>query len=189
MAMTMDEMPAIGQTNKNVFWGILLVGLLALTGLVALASRGAIAMAATIPVPFTVQTTSLTGTNFQMFPGLSSADGQTPVAVTKLDAKIVGMVVTKAFSFAGHTVTVTLKAGTDQNNPVVASGLMMDANSLNVDTASFNNMILNAGSTAGTGGLGINADSATLSNATINSPYLVANSITLTGLSVNISIS
>ena len=185
MAITMD-MPAIGQTNKNVFWSILLVGLLALTGLVALASRGAIAMAATIPVPFTVQTGTLTGTNFQMFPGVSSADNTSPVAVTRLDAQIINMIVTKSFSFAGHTVTVTLKAGTDPQHPVTASGLMMDANSLNVDSATFQNMSLNAG---GTGGLAIDAPNATLTNATINSPYLLANSITLTGLSVNISIS
>lgn len=184
MAMTMDDMPAIGQINKNVFWSILLVGLLALTGLVSLASRGAIAMAATIPVPFTVQTGTLTGTNFQQFPGVSSADKQSPVAVTKLDAQITNMTITKSFSFLGHTVTVKLNSGT--KHPVSIQGLMLDANSLNVDTASFQNLSLNAG---GTGGLELTAPSTTLTNSTINSPFLMASSITLTDLSLNISMS
>lgn len=182
MATTMDT-PMIGQINKNLFWSILLIALLALTALVTLASRGAIALAATIPVPFTVQTTSLIGSNFKMFPGLSSADQQTPVAVTQMNASISGMTITKSFSILGHTITVKLNAG--GSTPVTANGLTLDANSLNIKTATFQNMALNAG---GTGGLEIDAPGADLHGATINSPYLLANSITLTDLSLAISI-
>lgn len=181
--MDMD-MPGIGQTNTTVFWSVLLVALLALTGLATLASSGAVALATAIPVPFTVQTTSLIGTNFKMFPGVSSADNTSPVAVTQLDAQISNMVITKSFSLFGHTVTVKLNAGTQ--TPVSIKGLTLDASSLNVNTASFQNMSLNAG---GTGGLEIDAPSATLTGSTINSPYLLANQITLTNLSLNISIS
>lgn len=182
MAMSMD-MPMIGQINKNLFWSILLIALLALTALVSLASRGAIALAATIPVPFTVQTTSLTGSHFKMFPGLSSADNSTPVAVTQMDASISGMTITKSFAVLGKTITVKLTAG--GSTPVTANGLTLDANSLNVNTAQFQNMSLNAG---GNGGLEIDAPGANLHGATINSPYLLANSITLTDLGLAISI-
>lgn len=188
MATTMD-LPDIGQTNKALFWSILLVALLAFAGLLTLASSGAIALAATIPVPFTVQTSSLSGTGVQMYPGLSSSSDGSPVAVMKLDASIVGMTVTKSFSAMGHTITVTLKAGPDSQHAVTANGLMMDANSLSADSASFQNMSLDSGSTLGTGGLGIGATTANITNATIQSPFLTANSITLTGLSINISIS
>ncbi|HEX4714029.1 MAG TPA: hypothetical protein VH164_03785, partial [Ktedonobacteraceae bacterium] len=81
MTTSMDDLPMIGQVNKNLFWSILLVALLALTGMVTLASRGAIAMATTIPVPFTVQNSTLSGTNFKLYPGISPADHRTPVAV------------------------------------------------------------------------------------------------------------
>lgn len=178
------NMPAIGQTNKTVFWSVLLVALLALTSLGTLASNGAIAMATAIPVPFSVQTATLTGTNFKMFPGISSADHTSPVAVTQLDAQITNMVITKSFSLFGHTVTLKLSAGSQ--TPVIIKGLTLDASSLNINTASFQNMILNAG---GTGGLEIDAPSATLTGSTINSPYLLANQITLTNLSLSISVS
>lgn len=178
------EMPAIGQTNKTVFWSVLLVSLLALTGLVSLASGGSLALAAAIPVPFTVQSSSLTGTNFKMFPGVSAADNKSPVAVTQLDAQISNMVITKSFSFFGHTVTVKLNAGSQ--TPVSIKGLTLDASALNVNTAAFQNMSLNAG---GSGGLEIDAPSATLTGSTINSPYLLANQITLTNLSLSISMS
>lgn len=185
MTASMDDLPTIGQVNKNLFWSILLVALLALTGMVALASRGAVALAATIPVPFTVQSTTINGSNFKLFPGVSPADNSSPVAVSQLNASITGMLITKQFNVLGHTVTIKLSAGGAGSSPVVANGLTMDANSLNIGTAQFNNLTLNAG---GTGGLEQDASTAILSNATISSPYLLANSLTLPGLSVSLSI-
>lgn len=185
MTTSANDLPMIGQVNKNLFWGILVVALLALTGMVTLASRGLVAMAATIPVPFSVQSTTIVGTNFKLYPGVSGADNTTPVAVSQLDASITGMVITKSFSLFGHTVTVNFSAG-NSGTPVTATGLTMDANSLNIGSASFSNMTLSA---AGTGGLEQDASNATLNNASITSPYLAANSITLPNLSVSLSIS
>ena len=192
MTMSMDDLPMIGQVNKNLFWSIMLVALLAMTGMVALASRGAVAMAAAIPTPFTVQSTTITVASqngeppFALYPGISPADGQSPVAVSRLDnASIVNMVITKSFSFAGHTLTVKLAAG-GNGTPVSINGLVMDANSLNVGSATFSHLTLSAG---GIGGLEQDASSATLSNSSISSPYLLANSITLPSLAVTLSIS
>jgi hypothetical protein len=178
------DMPLIGQTRKTLFWSILLVALLALTLLISLASRGAIAMASTIPVPFLLTNQSLTARNFKLYPGISSADKSTPVAIQQLDATVKGLVITKKFSIMGRTVTMTMSAGS-KATPVTASGLTIDANSVNVDSVQFTNMTLSA---AGTGGLENDASIGTFSNVVINSPFLLANSITLPDLSVAISI-
>lgn len=183
MATTMNmDLPMIGQTRKTLFWVILLIALLALSALVNLASRGAIAMAATIPVPFTTTNQSIRATNFRLYPGVSQADKSSPVVVQQLDATITGMKVIKKFSLMGHTITFTMSAG--NSTPVTASGLTIDANSLNVDNVHFSNMTLSAG---GNGGLENDASSATFTNATIISPFLLANSMTLPGLSISLS--
>lgn len=182
MATTLD-LPAIGQTRRMIFWLVLLVALLALTALVGLTSRGAVALAATIPVPFTVTNSTLKGSNLRLYPGVSQADNGTPVAVNQLDATMVNMVVTKNFNILGRTVTLKLSAGTG-DTPVTADGLTLDATSLSMDNAQFGNLSLNAG---GNGGLEMDSDTLTFTNPTITSPYLLANSITLPGLSLAIN--
>jgi hypothetical protein len=180
---TMDmDLPMIGQTRKTLFWTILLIALLALTALVSLASRGAIAMAAEIPTAFTVSNQSIKATNFKLYPGVSSADKSTPVVVQQLDATITGMKITKQFTLLGRTITFTMTAG--NSTPVTANGLLMDANSLKVDQVQFTNMTLSA---AGQGGLENDASSASFTNALIESPFLLANSISLPGLSISLS--
>jgi hypothetical protein len=181
--ITGADLPMIGQTRRTLFWVILLIALLALTALVNLASRGAIAMAATIPVPFTTVNQQIKATNFKLFPGVSQADKSTPVVVQQLDATITGMKVIKSFSLAGHTITFTMTAG-DHGTPVTASGLTMDASSVNVGNVQFSGMTLSAG---GSGGLENDASSATFTNATIVSPFLLANSMTLPGLSISLN--
>lgn len=182
--MNMDaDLPMIGQTRKSLFWVILLIALLALTALVNLASRGAIAMAATIPMPFTTTNQSIQARNFKLYPGISQADKSTPVVVQQLDATIVGMKVIKTFSVMGHTVTFTMSAG-DHGTPVTTNGLLIDANSVKVDNVQFNNMTLNSNAN---GGLENDAGTATFTNATIISPFLLANSMTLPGLSVSLT--
>jgi hypothetical protein len=180
--VTTTELPVIGETRRNIFWTVLLIALLALTALISLASRGAIAMAAEIPVPFTTTNQLIRGSNFKLYPGVSSADKNTPVVVQQLDATITGMKVIKQFSILGHTVTFTMSAG--NSTPVTASGLTIDAKSLHVDSVRFSNMTLSAG---GNGGLENDASSAVFTNATITSPFLLANSMTLPGLSISLS--
>lgn len=182
--VTTTDLPTIGETRKDIFWIVLLIALLALTALVSLASRGAIAMAAEIPMPFTTTNQLIRGTNFKLYPGVSSADKSTPVVVQQLDATITGMKVIKRFSFLGRTVTFIMSAG--NSTPVTASGLTIDANSLYVDSVHFSNMTLSA---SGNGGLENDASSATFTNATITSPFLLANSMTLPGLSISLSFS
>lgn len=182
MAITTDDLPMIGQTRKTLFWVILLIALLALAAMVNLASRGAIAMAAAIPVPFTTTNQQIKATHFRLYPGVSQADKSTPVVVQQLDATITGLKVIKKFNFMGRTITFTMSAG--NSTPVTASGLMIDANSLNVNQVQFQNMTL---SSSGSGGLENDASSATFTNATIISPFLLANSMTLPGLSISLS--
>ena len=182
MASSMNDLPMIGQVNKNLFWSILLVALLALTGMVTLASRGAIAMATTIPVPFTTTNQLLKATNFKLYPGFSEADKTTPVAIQQLDGTITGMVITKKFSLLGRTLTFKMTAG--NSTPVTVSGLTIDATSVNVSSVQFSNMTLSAG---GTNGLENDASNATFTNVVINSPFLLANSITLPDLAVSVN--
>jgi hypothetical protein len=182
MAITTDNLPVIGQTRRTLFWVILLIALLALAALASLASRGAIAMAAAIPVPFTTTNQQIKATHFRLYPGVSQADKSTPVVVQQLDATIAGLKVIKKFTLLGHTVTFIMSAGT--STPVTASGLMIDANSLNVNQVQFQNMTLSA---SGSGGLENDASSATFTNATIISPFLLANSMTLPGLTISLS--
>lgn len=183
MIATNPDLPMIGQTRRTLFWVVLLIALLALTALMGLTSRGAIALAATIPVPFTVTNSTLKGTHLRLFPGVSQADKGTPVAVNQLDATMVNMVVTKNFSMLGRTVTLKLSAGTG-DTPVTANGLTLDATSLKMDNAQFNNLSLDTG---GAGGLEMDSSSLTFTNPIITSPYLLANSITLPGLSLAIN--
>ncbi len=183
MVTTTDmDLPMIGQTRKTLFWVVLLIALLALSALVGLASRGAIAMAATIPVPFTTVNQSIKATNFKLYPGISQADKSSPVIVQQLDGTINGMKVIKTFTLLGHTITFTMTAG--NSTPVTVSGLTIDANSVNVSQVQFSGMTLSSG---GSGGLENDASSATFNNVTIVSPFLLANSMTLPGLSVSLS--
>lgn len=183
MVTTTDmDLPMIGQTRRTLFWVILLIALLALSALVGLASRGAIAMAATIPVPFTTTNQSIKATNFKLYPGVSQADKSSPVIVQQLDATITGMKIVKQFNLMGHTITFTMTAG--NSTPVTANGLTIDANSVNVSQVQFTGMTLSSG---GNGGLENDASGATFNNVTIVSPFLLANSITLPDLAVSLS--
>lgn len=178
-----NETVVVGATDRKIFWGVFLASLVVLSIMVGAISQGAIAMAAAIPVPMTVQAGTLQGTNFHLFPGLSQADNATPVAVNQMDATITNLTISKSLSVPViGTITVTLTAG-NKGTPVNISSLTTDISSLNTSSASFSNM---AFSTAGTG-LDQTAASATLNNATISSPFLMASNITLPGLSLSIT--
>ena len=72
----------------------MLVSLLLLGGMTALISKGAIAMAAAIPVPVTVRASSIKTTSFRLYPGISQADSRSPVAVNQLDGTLSNLVLT-----------------------------------------------------------------------------------------------
>ncbi|HLG74808.1 MAG TPA: DUF6230 family protein [Ktedonobacteraceae bacterium] len=183
MSPTLD-MPMIGQTNRNIFWIVLLVALLVLTGMLALVERGAVAVAAAIPVPFVVKGQTLNGSNFHLYPGVSGADNTTPVGVVQMNTTITDLTIIKTFNVPVlGNVNLTLTAG-DNGTPVSISGLTIDSTGMNLSQAQFSGMSINA---SGTGGFEIGSSSATFTNATINSPYLLINSITLPGLSISLS--
>jgi len=171
-----------GRTDRKVFWIVLMLSLFALTGMVSLVSKGAIAMAAAVPVPFTIQATTLSGRNFHLYPGISQADNSTPVAVNQMDCTIADLVITKPISIPGlGTITVKMSAG--NGTPANLTGLTTDVAALGTSSAVFQGLSINTGPDA----LDLTAPTATLNNPNISSPYLLVNSITLPGLSLSLS--
>jgi hypothetical protein len=179
-----EEAPVIGSVNRSIFWSVMLVALMVLGGMGILVSRGAVAMAATLPVPFTVQASTLKANSFRLYPGLSKADNSTPVGVNQIDGTISDLTISKTIAMpVMGNVTVAIKAGHD--TPVNVSGLTTDVSALSASGANFQNQSIS--SNANGNAFEIDASSATLTSANINSPYLFANSITLPGLSLSIS--
>jgi hypothetical protein len=180
--MTQD-LPQIGETNRNIFWVVLLIALLIVSGMVSLAERGAVAFAAAIPAPFVVKGQTLQGSNFHLFPGVSQADNSTPVGIIQMDTTITNLQIIKSFDVpVVGTVTLTLSAGT--GTPVTIKGLTIDSTSLSLSQAQFTNQMINA---SGQGGFEISSSSALFTNSTINTPFLLIDSITLPDLSISLS--
>ncbi|GLV53564.1 hypothetical protein KDH_04170 [Dictyobacter sp. S3.2.2.5] len=178
-----EQQPVIGRVNRSIFWSVMLVALLVLGGITTLISKGAIAMAAAVPVPVTVTASSIKTTRFRLYPGISQADNTSPVAVNQLDGTLANLVITKIVPLPViGNVTVTLKAG--QNTPVSTTGLTTDLAGLSSDSATFGGQAVS--SNANGNAFEIDAQSATLNNITINAPYMIANSMTLPGLSLSV---
>lgn len=176
-----EQNPAIGAINRSIFWPVMLVALLLLGGIATLISRGAIAMAAAVPVPVTVTSSMIKTTKFRLYPGISQADGASPVAVNQLDGTLANLVITKTVSLPViGNVTVTLKAG--QNTPVSTTGLTTDLAALSSESATFGGQSVS--SNANGNAFEIDAQTVTLNNITINAPYMIANSMTLPGLTL-----
>jgi hypothetical protein len=178
--------PMVGRTNRKIFWSVMLAATVMLGFLFSGVSSGLIAMAANLPIPFTITAKSLTGTNFHLYPGISSADGKTPVVVNTLDGSLTDQVISKSFQILGKTITFKLSAGT--KTPVTVTGLVTDISALSADSAHFQNLVLSTDPGLGVG-LDQKATSVTLTNLNISSPYLSANTITLPDLTVSLTIS
>ncbi len=180
--MTQD-IPQIGETNRNIFWVVLLIALLILAGMVSLVSRGAIAIAAAIPVPFVVKGQTLQGSNFHLYPGISQADHATPVGIIQMDTTITDLQIIKSFTVPViGKVTLTLSAGS--STPVTIKGMTVDSTGMTLDQAQFSGLSINAN---GQGGFEIGSSTSTFTNSTINTPYLLINSITLPNLALSLS--
>ncbi len=179
----LEQNPAIGAVNRSLFWTVVLVALLLLGGIATLVSRGAIAMAAAVPVPVTVTSSMIKTTKFRLYPGISQADGASPVAVNQLDGTLSNLVITKTVSLPViGNVTVTLKAG--QNTPVSTTGLTTDLAALSSESATFGGQSVS--SNANGNAFEIDAQTVTLTNVTISAPYMIANSMTLPGLTLSV---
>ncbi len=176
------ETPMIGKTDLKTFWLVFLAGMFLLSGLLVMVSQGAVAMAAAIPVPFSVQASTLNGSNFKLYPGLSQVDNASPVGVSQMDCTINSLVISKKLPVP-MVGDVSINLGAGKNIPVSINGLTIDMASFGVDEAKFSNLLLSSGGQ----GMDLNAPKTTLNNANINSPYLIASNITLPNLTLTIN--
>jgi hypothetical protein len=177
----------VGKTDRRVFWGVILAAIIGQIIIFSGISSGLIALAASLPVPMTITATTLTGTNFHLYPGVSSADNTTPVAINTLDGSLSNQVISKSVTILGKTVTLKLSAGTQQT-PATVTGLVTDVSAFGAGTAHFDNLIISTNPDLGAG-FDQKASSVRFNNITITSPYLSASSITLPNLTVAITIS
>jgi hypothetical protein len=176
----------VGKTDSRIFWSVILAATIGQIIIFSGISSGLIALAASLPIPMTITATSLTGTNFHLYPGVSSADNATPVAINTLDGSLSNQVITKSVTILGKTVTLKLSSGT--TTPATVTGLVTDVSAINANTAHFQNLILSTNPDLGAG-FDQRATSVHFNNITITSPYLSASSITLPNLTLSITIS
>lgn len=174
----------IGKTDVRIFWGVMLVASLFLAFLVHEISSGAVALAMNAPIAFTMTGAELDGSNFALYPGVSSADNSTPVAINQMNATVKSLVISKQITLPGAgTFTLKMAAGSG-NTPVSISGLKADVGAFQSGNFSATNLTLN---TAGTNGFEQDAGSVVINNPDISIPYMSMNSTTLPGLTVSIS--
>ena len=174
----------IGKTDARIFWGVMLVASLFLAFLVHEISSGAVALAMNDPVSFTMTGTELDGTNFKLYPGISSADNSSPVAINQMDGTVKSMVISKQISLpVAGTFTIKMSAG-NGNTPVSMTGLKADVGAFQSGSFTASNLTL---STGGINGFEQDAGSVVIANPDINLAYMSLNSTTLPGLTVSIS--
>src|SRR5579884_2568851 len=140
----------VGKTDRKIFWSVILAATIGQIIIFSGISSGLIALAASLPVPMTITATTLTGTNFHLYPGVSSADNTTPVAINTLDGSLSNQVISKSVTILGKTVTLKLSAGTQQT-PATVTGLVTDVSAFGAGTAHFDNLIISTNPDLGAG--------------------------------------
>lgn len=180
-----EQVPLVGRTRRLIYSLTLLVSFTLLIILGVLVAKGEIAVAATLPGSFNIKATTLSGTGFNLTPGIINGK---PVAVNTLaTASITNEVITKTIPLGGGiVVNVTITSGGGSGGPATASNLVTDIITQGADSATLKNFKLTDVTTP----LDLiqqTADSVTLTNVSIDSPFLSASSITLPNLSINIS--
>ena len=174
----------IGKTDKRIFWGVMLVASLFLAFVVHEISSGAIALAMNAPIAFTMTGSELDGSNFALYPGISSADNSTPVAINTMNATVKSLVISKQITLPGAgTFTLKMAAGSG-NTPASITGLKADVGAFQSGNFTASNLSLN---TAGINGFEQDAGSVVITNPDITIPFMSVNSTTLPGLTVTIS--
>lgn len=182
-----EQIPLVGKTRRLVYSLTLLVSFTFLIILGALVAKGAIGVAATLPGTFNIKATTISGTGFNITPGIINGNA---VAVNTLTtATITNQTITKNISLGGGiVVTVTISAGGGPGGPAIASNLVTDIINQGADSATLTNFQL-SDVNQGFDLVQQTADSATLTNVSIDSPFLSAGSITLPNLALNVSVS
>ncbi|WP_051343898.1 DUF6230 family protein [Alicyclobacillus herbarius] len=166
-----------GKTSWKHFWAVMALALIALAGLTAMISKGMVALASTLPMPFTIYADSITGDNFSLVPNYDRSHGGA-ISVIKMDQTLHNMTITKSVSIAGHTLSLNISAGS--GSPVQGSGVLVDASDIQAGVNSFDGMVMDANS-------GISAKGITLKDATLQVPYLSADSMTLPDMHLSVS--
>jgi hypothetical protein len=168
-----------GRTDWKRFWAVIVVAFALLAGITTMVAKGMVALASTLPLPFTIKSSSIHGSNFTLVPGIAKSDGQTPVSVIQMDGTMQDMQITKSIDLpGGGTLNLTISAGS--HTAVSGNGLTIDAASVAADSQSFDKLTMDSGK-------GLSAPSFDMKNATLQVPYLYANSITLPDLNLSVS--
>jgi hypothetical protein len=178
-----EQETVIGTVKPSIFWTVMLVALALLGGMTVLISRGTLAMTVAVPIPVTLKAASIKTTSLRLYPGITQVNTSSPT-VNQLDGTLSNLVISKtvALPVVGN-VTVTLKAG--QNTPVTTTGLTTDLSVLSSGLATFEDQAIfnNANDNA----FGSDVQTVTLNDVTISAPYVIANSMTLPGLTLSIT--
>ncbi|SIS85180.1 DUF6230 family protein [Alicyclobacillus vulcanalis] len=171
-------MPVEGRTNWKVFAGVMAGGVAGIGALTGMLMNGVVSAAVNLPVPFTVQASSINGQSFSLAPG-QVPNQQQGAAQIQMNGTLQNMQITKTVNTPLGTFQISISAGSGQT-PVQATGMTVYASSLGGDTSFPNGLTMDAS----TGSM--SASQLNMNNATLNVPYLSTQSITLPGMSLSI---
>ncbi|WP_062309819.1 DUF6230 family protein [Alicyclobacillus sendaiensis] len=171
-------MPMEGRTNWKVFAGVMAAGVTGIGALTGMLMNGVVSAAVNLPVPFTVQASSIQGSSFSLAPG-QVPNQQEGAAQIQMDGTLQDMKITKTVDTPLGTFQISISAGSG-STPAQATGMTVYASSLGGDTSFPNGLAMDAS----TGQM--QASQLQMSNATLQVPYLSTQSITLPGMSLSI---
>lgn len=171
-------MPMEGRTNWKVFAGVLAGGVAGIGALTGMVMNGVVSAAVNLPIPFTVQASSINGTGFNLAPG-QVPNQQQGAAQIVMNGTLQNMKITKQINTPLGTLQVTISAGTG-STPVQATGMTVYASSLSGDTSFPQGLAMDASS--GT----LSGSQLQMNNANLQVPYLSTQSISLPGMSLSI---
>jgi len=172
-------MPMEGRTNWKVFAGVMAGGVAGIGALTGMVMNGVVSAAVNLPIPFTVQASSINGTGFSLAPG-QVPNQQQGAAQIVMNGTLQNMTITKQINTPLGTFNINISAGTG-STPVQATGMTVYASSLGGDTSFPQGLAMDASS--GT----LSGSQLQMSNATLQVPYLSTQSISLPGMSLSIT--
>ncbi|MDI9260391.1 DUF6230 family protein [Alicyclobacillus sendaiensis] len=171
-------MPMEGRTNWKVFAGVMAGGVAGIGALTGMLMNGVVSAAVNLPVPFTVQASSIQGSSFSLAPG-QVPNQQQGAAQIQMNGTLQNMQITKTVNTPLGTFQISISAGSG-STPVQATGMTVYASSLGGDTSFPSGLTMDASN----GSMG--ASQLQMNNATLQVPYLSTQSITLPGMSLSI---
>jgi uncharacterized protein DUF6230 len=188
--------PVQGRVRWRRFAAIFIPAFLAIVVVLFLAAQGAIGVGFAISgTPFTVKASDLSGTGFEQW-GSADADIHGtlhPVFVSSFNsATLASLCQSVSTPFPGPFANLVIKAG-GGGTPASASNLVVDAQSLTADSATFNNINIGVDPNSFTnpkpsglpdGTFGQSADSVDITNANQQALATSAGTFTLPGLSI-----